>query len=268
MVVGHGSSQVLQKTIDLLDDEEIDFFVHWDKKYSTPKLTSRHSKICFIKNRKVFWGTDSQIIVEKKLLENALKSENNYDYFHLISSSDMPLMTKNYFKNFFSGASYIGFTKNVTEKERRRIQWYFPIRNMNVRKRINYRLIIKPLKIFNSLLRVNRNKLDLPIEKGTNWFSITRKLAKEIVEYPYFNRFLHSFLGDETYVQSILYGLKKRADWTINDNSQAARYIDWERGRPFTFSIHDVQELRRLVNTKFAFARKVQDVELVDDVFE
>ncbi|MGL4267968.1 MAG: hypothetical protein ACRCR7_12700 [Weissella cibaria] len=39
MVEGHGdTADILQSTIDWLDDSEIDFFIHWDKKYKKPKL--------------------------------------------------------------------------------------------------------------------------------------------------------------------------------------------------------------------------------------
>lgn len=38
MVVGFGNdTSILQKTINILDDTDIDFFIHWDAKYSTPK---------------------------------------------------------------------------------------------------------------------------------------------------------------------------------------------------------------------------------------
>ena len=31
LVMGHGEqSTILQKTIDILDDKDIDFFIHWD----------------------------------------------------------------------------------------------------------------------------------------------------------------------------------------------------------------------------------------------
>ncbi|GAW99208.1 beta-1,6-N-acetylglucosaminyltransferase [Secundilactobacillus mixtipabuli] len=268
MVIGYGTGEILQHTIDLLDDEDIDFYIHWDKKYLIPNLTSHFSKIEFIKRRKAFWGTDTLTLIGEKLLETALNSSINYDYFHLISSSDMPLMTVNYFKKFFSGKSYVGFVEHTSEEERRRIEWYFPIRNMNVRKRINYSLIIKPLKVMNLFFKINRNKMNLPIEKGPEWFSITRGPAEKIVEYPYFNRFLHSFLSDEVYVQSILYKMKDTDTQVPDDNEQAARYIDWNRGTPFVFGVQNIEELRSLVNTKYAFARKIQDAKIIDEVYK
>lgn len=40
MVIGYGQeASVLQKTIEILDDSDIDFYIHWDKRWPLPKLT-------------------------------------------------------------------------------------------------------------------------------------------------------------------------------------------------------------------------------------
>ena len=49
MVTGHGNTyKILQKTINILDSNSIDFFIHWDAKYSQPKITIHYSNIQFI----------------------------------------------------------------------------------------------------------------------------------------------------------------------------------------------------------------------------
>lgn len=48
----------------------------------------------------------------------------------------------------------------------------------------------------------------------------------------------------------------------------AARYIDWKRGTPYVFTKKDIPELKEKVNTKFAFARKVEDPSLIDSIFD
>ena len=52
-----------------------------------------------------------------------------------------------------------------------------------------------------------------------------------------------------------------------NDNAQAARYIDWKRGTPYIFSAKDIEELKKVKNTKYAFARKVTDSNIIKNVF-
>lgn len=78
--------------------------------------------------------------------------------------------------------------------------------------------------------------------------------------------FKHSICSDELYLQTILNSYNPNIN--MDDNEMAARYIDWKRGQPYTFTIDDVEELKRIVNTKYAFARKIGDPEIVDRVFE
>lgn len=40
LVAGMKDSGVLQQVINLYDDKDIDFFVHFDKKFAQPKLVS------------------------------------------------------------------------------------------------------------------------------------------------------------------------------------------------------------------------------------
>ena len=104
LVIGYGNhADILQQTLQVLNDGDIDFYIHWDKRYPLPSLNFKNSnrKIVLLKNRiAVKWGSYSQI----KALLLLLNSFNytDYDYIHLISSNDLPLMTADYFKNYFS----------------------------------------------------------------------------------------------------------------------------------------------------------------------
>lgn len=265
MVVGFGNdASILQKTINILDDTDIDFFIHWDAKYSTPKLTSIHSKINYVDSVKVFWGTDSQIIAEKKLMKSVRNFGDYYDYIHLISSSDMPLMTLDYFKSSFKkDTHYIGFA-DINDSYKSRLKYFWPIKNVNVRNTIKGKILIRIIKIFNKLLRINRTKGKL-VRKGCNWFSMDSKYLDRIVDYPDFKMFMNTYCADECYVQTILYDLDSENNH--DDNLSTKRYIDWERGGPYTFSIEDVDELKSVLNTQYAFARKIYDSRIIDSVF-
>lgn len=40
-VIGYGNqANILQKTINVLDDKDIDCFIHWDARYKIPSLQS------------------------------------------------------------------------------------------------------------------------------------------------------------------------------------------------------------------------------------
>ena len=203
LVEGHGeNANVLQGTINVLDDDDIDFWIHWDKKNKEPILTSKKSKIKFIKQRTNMWGSDSQILVEKQLLEAV--SGLNYDYVHLISSSDIPLMSRDHFKSFFTKEVYIGFYSDPNISDR--VKYYYPLRHINLRSEplIIKKLFLKAIIVSQKLLHVNRLKSsDVVLKKGISWFSMKGEYVKEILNVDE-AILMHSVSGDELYVQTVL----------------------------------------------------------------
>ncbi|WP_203619574.1 beta-1,6-N-acetylglucosaminyltransferase [Apilactobacillus nanyangensis] len=281
MVMGYGNGNITQRTIDVLDDKDIDFFIHWDKKFDIPHFNSKNSSIYFIKDRKnVHWGTDMQTIVERELLKSVYDT-NNYGYVHLISSNDMPLMTPNYFKKYFYNKPYaIGFLDYLDKARYRRMSGFYPIRHLNLKSGIRFFLFIKNIEYLNRIFHVNRVK-NKHIEKGCNWFSMKIDYVKKVLDFKDFGMFKHTFTGDEFYIQTILHDLKpkdlnKKYDYYSDDyrmtqsSFMAARYIDWIKGvgKPYVFKKDDVDYLSSIVNTKYAFGRKLDDYEIIEQVFK
>ena len=262
-VIGYGSdAKVFQKTIDILDSSDIDFFIHWDKKFKLPKLHSHNSNINFIKNRiAVNWGSDSQIKATLLLLKKVNK-QNKYDCVHLISSMDIPLMTKDYFVEYFKNDVYLGFDEKFTYRDAiSRIGYFYP--NIDFRR---HRHIANFIRRCNKILGINRIRNQSVINKGPNWFSIKSQYVDEILNSN-LSMFMHSCCADEIIVQTILKRFKDKQIKTKSDNKQALRYIDWQKGNPYVFTIEDAKNLRSKINTNFAFARKVEDPNVVDKIF-
>lgn len=278
MVMGFGNdATVLQQTINILDDKEIDFIVHWDKRYNIPNLTSKKSKIVFINQIKVNWATDLQTLAEKKLFEYVVHSNEKYDYCHLISANDAPLMDCKYFKTFFKPRTYyLGFVDYLEETFVKRMKFFYPIRHLNVKWKKD--IYIKIVRQINKILGVNRIK-GKDIEKGCNWFSMDTCYLKEVLDFSDFKMFKHTFASDEFYVQTALKrlkpkGLTKKYNYLsdserMNRSSKMAlRYIDWHRGDPFKFSMDNLDELGKVKNTNYAFVRKVYNYKLVQKLFD
>lgn len=269
MVEGSNDSSILQQTINILDSSKIDFFIHWDKKFSKPKLNAVKSEIKFIDPISVSWGSDSQIKVELLLINAVLKQVKQYDYLHLISESDIPLMSKDYFINFFAKSNsrnYVGYQSKDDKKILERINWYYPFGKFNLRSSWG-RYYVKFLKLINKTFKINRNCHNLNIYKGPNWFSITSNSAKEIVTFKYLKMFNHTYLADEILVQTILGNRHPdNVDLKGDDNLLAARYIDWERGKPYSFTDDDYSELISHVNANYAFARKIKSRSLATNI--
>ncbi|MCT6850825.1 MAG: beta-1,6-N-acetylglucosaminyltransferase [Staphylococcus epidermidis] len=281
MIMGYGDGKIVQNTINILDDPDIDFFIHWDKKFKIPDFKSSNSQIFYTKNRrKVFWGTDTQTMVEKMMLEEVYIT-NRYDYVHLISSNDMPLMTPDYFKRYFTNKPYaIGFLDYIDKQIYNRAKYFYPIRYMKIKSGVKFFLIIKNIEYLNKILGINRLK-NKTLEKGCNWFSMNIKYVEKVINFKDFNMFKNTFTGDEFFIQTILKDLKpeclnEKYDYYSDDyrmtksSKMASRYIDWlnGHGKPYVFTTDDAERLKKLVNTEYAFCRKIDDYRVIPSVFD
>lgn len=268
MVIGYGKeAKVLQETINILDDKDIDFFIHWDKKYVKPILYASKSNIHYISNPiSVKWGSSSLIKATIMLMKKIENSPQSYDYIHLISSNDIPLMTKSYFKSFFTKKIYVGFSKyseDEYESILERVKFYYPD-NIDFRK---HPVVCNFCTLVNKALHINRLKKysTLQIYKGSEWFSIKSSLIKDILDYKYLSSFFHGNCADEIFIPTILGSQNNNK---ISENIQSARYIDWNRGTPYIFTLKDKHELEIKINTVYAFARKVIDPKLPKYLFK
>ena len=128
LIIAHNNFILLEKLLLLLDDERNDLYLHVDlkcKEFNFPKFKNlvKKSNLIFIDRMNVKWGDSSQVEVELKLLEAAIK--NSYAYYHLISGVDLPIKSQDYIHNFFEqnkGVEYIGFIHNHNHHSR--IQYY------------------------------------------------------------------------------------------------------------------------------------------------
>lgn len=103
LICAHGDMTITKNTISILDDDEIDFYVHVDAKSNCDPYVelagiSKYSKIVIVPRKSVWWGTYSLIECEMELLKASYLQR--YDYYHLISGQDLPIKPKNVFCNF------------------------------------------------------------------------------------------------------------------------------------------------------------------------
>ena len=107
------------------------------------------------------------------------------------------------------------------------------------------------------VLNVNRlDKLGIKkVGKGSQWFSITHEFALYILKEENLieNMIKYSDCADEIFLQTLF--LKK---YNIKDFNQYSnlRYIDWNRGKPYTFKEEDYNQI---MHGKYMFARKFDE---------
>ena len=271
LILAHGSFHLLKELLTTLDSPDNDIYVHMDLKVSQFDEASflenmRFSKLCFLKNRvDVKWGHISVVEATLNLLTEAVKGD--YDYIHLLSGVDFPIKSNSYIQHFFEenqGKEFVGFSKAHDHD--------------TLVKRVIWRPFVpgRPGEEPKYLMRVNglcvlvQKWLHIhcvsPLENlrtGSQWFSITKSLAEELVDQKerILKRYKHVFVPDEMFLQTFLYE-NKYMDRVYNPDDEFAgccRYIDWDRGIPYVWQDDDFSEL---VYSPYLWARKFSEANL------
>jgi hypothetical protein len=211
------------------------------------------------------------------LLKSAI--ENRYEYYHLLSGVDLPLKTQDYIHTFFdvnAGKEFIGFAQEPGGKDCR--VKYIHLFNEEIGRSIKIINILKKMVsdsfvLVQKLLKYDRTKkFGYEIKHGTNWFSISHALAEFLIDNDenINNLLKYSVNADEMIIQTTAFNsiFRKRIHDMNDEYASCMRYIDWNRGKPYTFRKRDYEEL---INSDRLFARKFDenvDKEIVNMIYE
>lgn len=288
LIMVHEYTLVLERLIQLLDDENNGIYIHIDRKsravgkseMEKMRRLAKRSEVFISRKYKVFWGSYSLVRVQMHLLGAAVKSGKGYDYFHLLSGADLPIKSRECIQKFFeenNGREFIHFgTKQYQNDIQQRYNVYHLFAGRLGRNRDKkfwvdaetYSLAIQ------RRLSVDRTrKLGFSFYGGANWFSITGGLALHIVEN--YNKYKRAFYfsqnADEAVVQTVAMDSPYRENIYNarfeDDYNACVRYIDWDRGSPYMFRREDFDVL---MASKCMFARKFDeniDRDIIDMVY-
>ena len=272
LIIAHNNWWQLKELLKKLDYEANDIYLHIDKKsngYNLEDFNNAVSKsnIYIYSEYKVYWGSYSMIEAEMFLLEKAF--EKKYDYYHIISGVDIPLVNNDTIYKFFyenAGLEFIEYDDekliNDPEISRRTRLYHFlqDYRRKYKNKFANafFTFIERCLLLLQICFRVNRVKnLDWTIKYGSNWVSITNELTSVVLDNKDKIRKVFSYTNcaDELFVQTVAYncGFKDK----IYPSNM--RFVDWKRGNngnPYTFRLEDYDMLKA---SGCLFARKFSE---------
>ncbi len=285
LIITHGNFEILEKQLRFLDSENADFFIHVDARvkgfdFAHFHSIPRKSRVTFLDREPISWGHFSQVDCELRLLCAAVPG--GYDYYHLLSGVDVPVKTRQYIENYFSsvrlGTNFVHFQhKEIIRDHRDRVKFYYPLQRWNLQNRI----IRLALRRTGELLQrpfVDRTKKDPDgyiFQKGANWFSITHALATYVLSQENWlrERYRSTFCADEIFLQTLVVNSPFRdtlpSDYFGDDHKTCLRYIDWQRGKPYSFRNEDYGELIA-TPPEYLFARKFDyrtNAEVVDRLF-
>lgn len=259
LIMVHNEFEILERLIGMLDNKSNHIFIHVDtkvKEFDFNKFSNitKYSKVFYVNRLNVAWGGYSQVRCELTLLKEAI--QYNYEYYHLISGADLPIKKNDEIHEFFrrnKGKEFIEFDTKIDLKSiQNRVKFYYNFQDRFGRNNKIYNKILPIFIILQNVVGINRlkdNKLEL--KKGTNWFSITNELAHYVVENEANIESLckNGYCVDEIFLHTLVYNSRFKNN-IVND---CLRYIDWERGYPYTFQETDFDEI---VNSNKIFARK------------
>lgn len=277
LIMAHSQMELLYKLLELIDDYRNDIFLHVDK-----KCKEFNSKDCFqkIKKSKLFivdrlnveWGGDSQIKCMMALLE-ASYNTSQYGYYHLLSGADLPLKSQDEIHLFFEqnkGKQFVVLDENANNSFsfKERISKYYFFQNILGRNEIKGKLkFINDLNkisfIFQYILKIDRVNKIKKYYKGHSWFSFTQDFIDYLLKCD-ISEFKYSFCADEIFLPTILMNSK----FKNCQSSFPIRYIDWQRGGPYTFRTEDFEEL---IESSSLFARKFDlniDKEIINLIYD
>lgn len=174
-----------------------------------------YSKLYFANRRNNSWGAYSQTLCELDLLKYAFHS-GVYQYFHLLSGSDLPIKNQDYIHLYFTshqGEEFIHFSNSDWLNEVMcRLRYYYPIQELagkigSLKVREFFYKVQKVFVIIQKQLGVDRLKnCNVNFYGGSNWFSITTDCAKYVLEnaQEYLKLFRMTSCSDEFLLQTII----------------------------------------------------------------
>ena len=276
LILAYCPIELIYKQIDLLDSANHFFFIHVDKKFPADfnsKYLNKPNVFINQKRIRIEWGGFSIVEATLELLTAALKNEENFDFFILMSGQCMPVKSNQQIDNFLKmneNRSFIEFIPLPSRDlpEGGLDKYWYPVffDQLGFLKNDAIQIGKKKYEIKKMIFRIIKNcckligyhrKLPESIRPcyGSQWWAINRNAANYIIdyldEYPQIKKyFKYTWAPDELLFQSILYSSP------INDVivNKSLWYIDWDtNGPPKTLSMNDYE---KIVESNALFARK------------
>lgn len=277
LVIAYDDGNHLKELLSAIDSLRSDIYIHIDKKskldISDMKIVCKKSDVYFIDRIGVIWGSEYLIEAELKLLK-ASTDKQQYDYYHMISGHDFPLVNENEFYPFFDdhqGLEFIDCRDEDLESILLRVKYYYPFQSISNGKSMLNRVLNKVMKLSQQLIGIDRiSSSEMKYGFGSNWFSITDSFARYVVSQEEFIKkyFYKGICADEMFLQTIwlnspMYD-RNRQYQNFEYKSclepkcrNAVRAIDFTQGDGRSPRIFDETDYELLINSGCIFGRKL-----------
>jgi hypothetical protein len=227
----------------------------------------------------VYWGGFSLIQAELNVLRAAFN--NGYHYYHLLSGSDLPLVSQEclHARLEESDREYVDIDPGCESFAHWKVAYYHLLVETRFYRRLwAYRQLGHALVKLQALAGIDRTrKTGLQFLHGSAFFSITHAFAEYVLDREEWVRrnFHHTLIGEEVFMQTLLMSspFQSRLAGRGALKTGNLRYIDWARktgNSPYTFRMSDLEELKS-ASRQYLFARKFSralDPDIVETIVD
>lgn len=284
LIMCHKDAHRVNRLISAIDDQDLDIYVHVDKKSNITSDISTGMSIRPLPDElriDVRWAQLSQVEAELNLIKYA-HSFFEYDYYVLLSGYDYPITSITDFKALLledPKVNYINLTrsKNYLNNGRpnsfdKRNDIYYPkvTLNQSLLSRILRRTWVELTggynRTFNIFKRANQSR-ESSYYYGSQWWCLTGNTINWMIGHLKENQeFLKDFEGccipDESFFQTLF----MRSPY-VDLRRDNLHYIDWSEhsNNPKWLGLYDFESIKR---SGKCFARKIADEDLLDALDE
>jgi hypothetical protein len=266
LILAHNNYNHLKRLVSALNDSNVVFFIHIDKKSKMPDTLHEFDNVVFIKREKVWWSGWSSVDATIRLIRNAIRY--GFDYYILLSGADYPIRPNSFlYKKLSTGGEYIEITQGFSEnKPEHRIKYYFfdcfERKNKRSVKTLFFKLLERTMRLF-------FQKKSYPFQQiyhGSAWWALSHDCLMYVLDQidnnkGYVRFYQTCMVPDESFFQTIIgnspFFSKCKMDLT---------YADWSSDpSPALINQNQLEFLIKQIelNDSFAkqyfFARKFDD---------
>lgn len=267
LITAYDDVKLLNILIKILTERKRYVFIHYDAKHSSDvKNIYTNEYVAIIKNSlSVEWGSYALTEAMIRLIE-AAQSFSAFEYFHVISGSDLPVRPINEFESYLEEI----YPKDILAacaldrnnfQQKKRLYSRYVINNRNF-----YNNLVQKIYFFIGTYISHRQILpNVDFYFGNSWITVTHDTATWLVKKwrdPIINDFFkETFCPDEIFFPTYINAFNNGASAHFYD----VRYTVWNgQPRPKYLTIEDLPAIR--ASHKY-FARKFQSElskELID----
>ena len=270
LILCHKNPNQINKMINTLDDEDVSFYLHIDKKSGISNKIIKKDNVFILDESKcldIKWGQNQMIHATTNLLKEAFYSNIQYDYFWFMSGQDFPIKSIDYIKKYLGkhrGANYIDVMDRnykIYKRFKKRNDLKYPTCfanqtiTMTILKHLYILITGGPYK---TLFFKRKNITGLEYNFGSSWWTLTHSSVEWMLDYlerheEVLDFFDNSICPDKSLFQSLF----MKTPYT-NTRENIKVYLDWtgENRHPKTLTINDYDTL---MNSDFLIARKFDE---------